>query len=123
MSFASFFTRLVDNTKDQDQDRNRDKALLQSVEAQQVGRRGSLGGSGPGGGQGLVNRRSSFSKMADATEEGFGRAADALGSFWGSVAAAPTYNPLGSTVTFLSEDDVVDGALRVLARAKGAARA
>jgi len=90
MSFASFFTRLVDNTKDQDQDRNRDKALLQSVEAQQVGRRGSLGGSGPGGGQGRVNRRSSFSKMADATEEGFGRAADALGSFWGSVAAAIT---------------------------------
>jgi len=48
---------------------------------------------------------------------------DLLPRAWGSVAAAPTYNPLGSTVTFLSEDDVVDGALRVLARAKGAARA
>mmetsp|Transcript_35105 Transcript_35105/g.100836 ORF Transcript_35105/g.100836 Transcript_35105/m.100836 type:complete len:796 (+) Transcript_35105:71-2458(+) len=33
---------------------------------------------------------------------------------WRSVAAAPTYNPLGSTVTFLSEDDVVQAALQVL---------
>mmetsp|Transcript_61840 Transcript_61840/g.192067 ORF Transcript_61840/g.192067 Transcript_61840/m.192067 type:complete len:325 (+) Transcript_61840:1-975(+) len=30
---------------------------------------------------------------------------------WRSVAAAPTYNPLGSTLTFLSEADVLDAAL------------
>jgi len=35
---------------------------------------------------------------------------------WGSVAAVPTYNPLGCTVTFLSEDDIVVGALKVFAR-------
>ena len=106
MSFASFFTRLVDGGKDKEQrDRGRDQGRERSVErgegqgaassdegghpaypvragqaaeAQQAGRRGSVGGGGQGGGQGLpMNRRSSFSKMADATEEGFGRAAAA----------------------------------------------
>jgi len=33
---------------------------------------------------------------------------------WRSIGAAPTYNPLGSTVTFLSEDDIVQGALAAL---------
>lgn len=33
---------------------------------------------------------------------------------WRSVAAAPTYNPLGSTVTFLNEADIVDAALQLL---------
>jgi len=33
---------------------------------------------------------------------------------WRSVAAAPTYNPLGSTVTFLNEADIVDAALQIL---------
>lgn len=33
---------------------------------------------------------------------------------WRSVAAAPTYNPLGSTVTFLNEDDIVHAALAVM---------
>ena len=121
MSFASFFTRLVDGGKDKEQrDRGRDQGRersrersvergegqgaaspdeggypaypargTQAAEAQQAGRRGSVGGGGQGGGQGLpMNRRSSFSKMADATEEGFGRAADALGSIWGSMTAA-----------------------------------
>lgn len=32
---------------------------------------------------------------------------------WRSVGAAPTYNPLGSTVTFLSEADIVSAALAV----------
>lgn len=33
---------------------------------------------------------------------------------WQSIGAVPTYNPLGSTLTFLSEDDVVKGALAAL---------
>jgi len=37
-----------------------------------------------------------------------------LPAAWRSVAAAPTYNPLGSTVTFLNEADIVEAALQVL---------
>jgi hypothetical protein len=33
---------------------------------------------------------------------------------WSVVGAAPTYNPLGSTLTFLSEDDVLDAAKSLL---------
>jgi len=33
---------------------------------------------------------------------------------WRSVAAAPTYNPLGRTITFLSEADIVEAAMAVL---------
>jgi len=33
---------------------------------------------------------------------------------WRSVAACPTYNPLGSTVTFLNEDDIISGVLSVM---------
>lgn len=33
---------------------------------------------------------------------------------WRSVAASPTYNPLGSTVTFLNEQDITGAALAVL---------
>jgi len=33
---------------------------------------------------------------------------------WRSIAAVPTYNPLGSTLTFLSEEDVIKGALPLL---------
>lgn len=37
---------------------------------------------------------------------------------WLSIAACPTYNPLARLTTFLSEEDVVDGCKRLLARAK-----
>mmetsp|Transcript_62247 Transcript_62247/g.157258 ORF Transcript_62247/g.157258 Transcript_62247/m.157258 type:complete len:796 (-) Transcript_62247:507-2894(-) len=33
---------------------------------------------------------------------------------WRSIAATPTYNPLGSTLTFLNETDIIQGALAVL---------
>jgi len=33
---------------------------------------------------------------------------------WRSVAATPSYNPLGSTITFLNEEDIVKGALSAL---------
>lgn len=32
---------------------------------------------------------------------------------WTCVAAAPTYNPLGCTVTFLSAEDIVNAALKL----------
>lgn len=35
---------------------------------------------------------------------------------WLCVAAQPTYNPLGTTLTFTSEQDVVDGCQTLLAR-------
>lgn len=37
-----------------------------------------------------------------------------LPSRWRSVAAAPTYNPLGTTLTFLSQDDVVSAAAAIV---------
>eukprot|EP00927_Polykrikos_kofoidii_P043840 TRINITY_DN3793_c0_g1_i8.p1 TRINITY_DN3793_c0_g1~~TRINITY_DN3793_c0_g1_i8.p1 ORF type:complete len:1006 (+),score=181.74 TRINITY_DN3793_c0_g1_i8:39-3020(+) len=36
---------------------------------------------------------------------------------WRSIGAARTYNPLGSTVTFLSDDDIVEGALAAIGSA------
>lgn len=39
---------------------------------------------------------------------------NALPTNWNCVTACPTYNPLGCTVTFLSEDDVVEAAMKVL---------
>lgn len=33
---------------------------------------------------------------------------------WQCVAAAPTYNPLGSTITFLNEDDILTASLKLL---------
>jgi len=38
---------------------------------------------------------------------------DLLPAKWRSVAATPTYNPLGTAITFLNEDDIVAAALRV----------
>ena len=43
MSFASFFSRLVDNKRDNHHDGSGDKSLRQSLEAPQVGRRLGLG--------------------------------------------------------------------------------
>ena len=37
------------------------------------------------------------------------RAENALPPNWLSVAATPTYNPLGSTITFLNSDDIIGG--------------
>jgi len=37
-----------------------------------------------------------------------------LPSRWRSVAAVPTYNPLGTTLTFLNEDDIVSAALATI---------
>jgi hypothetical protein len=35
------------------------------------------------------------------------------GGRWGTVAAARAYNPLGSTITFLSEDVILEGLERL----------
>ena len=59
--------------------------------------------SGPGG-----NILSSF--IADLRSRGDLRARDR----WDFVAAPRTYNPLGSTVTFLNEGDVVKGIERLM---------
>jgi 2-oxoisovalerate dehydrogenase E1 component len=37
-----------------------------------------------------------------------------LPSKWQSVAAAPTYNPLGTTLTFLNEQDIIEAALKIV---------
>lgn len=39
---------------------------------------------------------------------------DLLPAKWRSVAAAPTYNPLGSTITFLNEQDIIRATLAVM---------
>eukprot|EP00053_Salpingoeca_punica_P011422 m.101829 g.101829 ORF g.101829 m.101829 type:complete len:783 (-) comp15670_c0_seq2:1623-3971(-) len=43
---------------------------------------------------------------------------DALPAKWQCVAAQPTYNPLGSTITFTSEHDIVEACLKVLKKKK-----
>ena len=42
------------------------------------------------------------------------QAMDALPSRWQCVGAQPTYNPLGTTLTFTSEADIVEACLKVL---------
>lgn len=38
---------------------------------------------------------------------------------WAFVGAANTYNPLGSTITFLSKDDIVDAAIELSGASEG----
>ncbi len=42
---------------------------------------------------------------------------DLLPRNWDFVAAPRTYNPLGNMITFLNQEDVVEGLRRVIARA------